>query len=201
MTDYPTFPLLPGLGWSMHAKPKFGTQEISKVSGRSIRRSQYSSALYDIELTFEFLRADPAYGELQAIAGFFGEVLGNGLPFWLAPPGLPNVGGQALGTADGVTQSFPLVRGFAAYSEPAPGASGVSTVYENGVAVSSSLYALTPGYQPAILFTAAPASGLVISADYGLLWLCRFSDDVIDLENFMALLWTLQMVKLQTVRL
>src|SRR5882724_1105612 len=116
MTSTPTFPLLPGLTWSMHTKPKFGTQEIAKVSGRSIRRSQYSSALYDIELTFDFLRADPATGELQTIAGFFGEVLGNGLPFWLAPPGLPNVTGQALGTGDGVTRSFPLARGFGAYS-------------------------------------------------------------------------------------
>jgi uncharacterized protein (TIGR02217 family) len=199
-TVYPTFPELASPGWSTIARPRFATDALDRVSGRSARRARYAAALYDVQLTYDLLRAGAAHGELQSIAGFFGAMLGQDAPFWIAPPGLAEVGGQALGTGDGATATFPLVRTFGSYSEPVTGASDVRAVYFDGVTVSPSLYSATPGYGPAIAFATAPVAGVAISADFDLLWLCRFADDVLDFEEFMAMLFTLGVVKLQTVR-
>ena len=155
--------------------------------------------LYDIELTYEVLRSDAAYPELQTIAGFFAKMSGEATPFWIAPPGLSAVLGQALGGGDGVTTTFPLLRSVGAYSEPVQGTSGVTAVYLNGVAQSSG-WTVSSGYAPAITFAAAPAPGVPVTADFGLLWLCRFAEDVQDLEEFMAMLWTLKTLRLTTVR-
>jgi hypothetical protein len=122
---FPTFPSLATLGWSVHLKPKFLTGVASRVSGRETRAARRANALYDIELTFDLLRAD-AHAELQIIAGFYLEQGGAEALFWFTPPNAP-------------------------------------------AAVSAPL-------------------------------LCRFSEDVADLENFMSLLWNWGSVKLTTVR-
>jgi uncharacterized protein (TIGR02217 family) len=198
---YATFPTLATLEWSTHVKPRFATEVAAKVSGRSARSLRYAAALYDVELGYDVLRSDAAFSELQTIADFFGAMRGQAAPFWLAPPSLADIVGQPIGLGDGVTATFPLTRGFGAYSEPVAGTSGVAAVYVNGVAVSPSLYAVSSGYLPAITFTTPPASGATIFADFGLLWLCRFAEDIVDFEEFMATLFTLGVVKLQTVRL
>jgi hypothetical protein len=96
--------------------------------------------------------------------------------------------------------SFALVRSFGTYTEPVAGTSGVAAAYLNGVTQPGSSWSISSGYAPAIVFGAAPAAGVVVSADFGVLWLCRFADDALDFEEFMAMLFTLTTVKLTTVR-
>ena len=196
---YQNFPALSVLGWSAHVRPKFSTLIADHVSGRSSRRAQRASAYYDIELTYEVLRSDAADLELQAIAGFFASMSGAATPFWVAPPGLSAAIGQAIGTGDGTTTVFPLVRSLGVYSEAVQGVSGVSAVYLNGVAQATG-WSVSSGYAPAIAFTAAPGAGVAVIADFGVLWLCRFAEDVQDFEEFMAMLWTLKTLRLSTVR-
>jgi uncharacterized protein (TIGR02217 family) len=198
--SYANFPTLTTLGWSTHVKPRFATDVADHVSGRSTRRSRAAAAYYDLELTYEVLRADAAHGELQAIAGFFAEMRGAATPFWLAPPGLSNVNGQILGVGDGSTTTFALARSYGTTAEPVAGTSGVAAVYENDVAIPGSLWSVTAGYAPQVVFATAAAAGVVVSADFGALSLCRFAEDIADLENFMTLLWAFRTVKLQTVR-
>ena len=197
---YAYFPVLPSVGWSTLTRARFDTNLAEHVSGRSSRRSAFVSALYDVELVYEILRADAAYLELQTLAGFFAQMRGAGSPFWLAPPGQANLIGQTLGVGDGLTNIFPLTRSLGAYVEPVAGTSGVTAVYQNAAPISTGLYSVTTGLGPAIAFSTAPAAGQIISADFGVLWLCRFSEDIADLENFMAMLWSFRTVKLQTVR-
>jgi uncharacterized protein (TIGR02217 family) len=195
---FPTFPMLATLGWSTHVKPRFSTDVAEHVSGRSVRRSAYAAAYYDVELTYDVLRSAAAYAEMQAVAGFFAEVAGQDEPFWLAPPGIASVTGQALGTGDGSTMVFALQRSWGpSYVEPVYGASGVSAVYLNGVPQGSG-WSVSPGYGAAVTFATAPGAGVAISADFGALWLCRFAEDVLDFEEFMAMLFELQIVKLRT---
>jgi hypothetical protein len=196
---YPDFPALAVLGWSTHVRPKFSTVLADHVSGRSSRLAQRAYALYEIELTYEVLRSDAANLELQAIAGFFAEMSGADAPFWVAPPDISALIGQALGIGDGTTTVFPLIRSMGGYSEPAQGTSGVSAVYLNGVSQASG-WTVSSGYAPAITFGMAPGSGVAITADFGLLWLCRFAEDVQDFEEFMTQLWTLRTLRLTTVR-
>jgi hypothetical protein len=110
------------------------------------------------------------------------------------------VSGQLLGVGDGSTTTFALARSHGTAAEPVAGTSGVAAVYENGVAIPDSLWSVAAGYAPQVVFATAPAAGVVVSADFGALWLCRFAEDIADLENFMTLLWAFRTVKLQTVR-
>ncbi len=197
---YASFPTLATTGWSTHVRPRFGTDIADHVSGRSSRRPRYASAYYDVELTYDVLRSDATHLEMQTIAGFFAEMGGAATPFWIAPPGLSDVAGQILGVGDGATTVFPLVRSVGSYTEPVAGTSDVAAAYLNGVAQSGSSWSISGGYAPAIVFGAAPAPGVVVSADFGVLWLCRFVDDALDFEEFMAMLFTLGIVKLTTVR-
>jgi uncharacterized protein (TIGR02217 family) len=197
---YQSFPTLTTLSWSTHAKPRFATDVADRVSGRASRRSRYAAALYDLELTYEALRSDAAHLELQTITGFFAAMQGRSEPFWLAPPGLAQVIGQPLGLGDGATTNFPLVRTFGTYTEPVAGTSGVSAVYLDGAAQTPPSYLVTTGYASEIVFASPPSVGAAVAADFGILWLCRFSEDIIDLEEFMAMLFELRMLKLQMVR-
>jgi uncharacterized protein (TIGR02217 family) len=195
-----TFPALTTQAWSTHIKPRFMSDMVDHVSGRSTRRSRHATAYYDVELTYNLLRSDDADLEMQAIAGFFTQMMGAATPFWLAPPGLSAVTAQTLGVADGATKSFALQRSYDVYTEQVAGTSGVSSVYFDGVAQTSAAWAVTPGFEPAITFDSAPPAGLVVSADFDVLWLCRFAEDVLDFEEFMAMLFELRTVKCSTVR-
>jgi hypothetical protein len=85
------------------------------------------------------------------------------------------------------------------FTGPLYGTSGVSAITLNGVAQGSG-WSVSSGYAPAVTFATAPAAGVAISADFGVLWLCRFADDVVEFEQFMAQLFALKTLKLQTVR-
>ena len=70
----------------------------------------------------------------------------------------------------------------------------------DGAPLPASAWSCPGGYAPAIVLVSAPAAGALVSADFGVLWLCRFADDALDLEEFMATLFALGTVKLQTAR-
>ena len=53
---------------------------------------------------------------------------------------------------------------------------------------------------PSVTFATAPAAGVAVTADFDWYFLCRFDDDSEDVEEFMATLYTLQSLKLRTVR-
>ncbi len=196
---FPTFPDLTTLGWSVHVKPKFSTLLAQHVSGRETRTQQFANPYFEIELTYDVLRSDVAIAELQAIAGFFAQVSGQDEPFWIAPPGLSAATGQAIGIGDGLTTVFPLVASIGSYTGPVFGTSAVPAVYLNGVAPPAG-WTVSSGYLPVITFTSAPTAGAAVTADFDILWLCRFAEDVQDFEEFMTMLWMLRTVRLMTVR-
>ena len=197
---YPSFPSLLTIGWSTRLRPRYNIDIADHVAGRSTRRPSHAIARYDIELNLDVLRSDSAHQEMQAIAGFYSAQSGSGSPFWLTPPGLSTAAGQTIAIADGSGASFALVRSFGAYFEPVAGTSGVSAVYLNGAPVSPSTWSVSSGYAPQLSFASPPPAGAIVSADFGVLWLCRFAEDNLDLEAFMAMLFDLRTVKLVTVR-
>jgi hypothetical protein len=181
-------------------RPRFATEVADHVSGRATRRPNRAEALHDLELTYELLRADAGFGEMQTIVGFFAAVGGAANPFWMAPPGLAEVVGQILGVGDGTTTRFALARTIGGAVEPVAGTSGVSVVYLDGAPLPAAAWSCSGGYAPAIALASPPATGALVSADFGVLWLCRFADDGLDFEEFMATLWTFKTVKLRTVK-
>ena len=171
----------------------------SQVSGRETRGSRHARAYRDIALSFEILGDAAASQDLQAIAGFFAQQCGAGTPFWFAPPGLSTVQGQAIGTGDGATRTFPLVQSVGSYTETVDGALGRLGGLSRRRALDSG-WSVSSGFAPAITFATAPAAGVAITADFTALWLCRFADDVQDFEEFMSMLFALRTLKLTTAR-
>ena len=193
-----TFPALTNLCSSIRVSPRFATDVAETVSARSRRRTHMVWPLFDFELTFDILRSDSAHSEVQEIAGFFANLSGSETPFWFTPPNLSDARGQFLGEGDGSTVAFPLRLTIGSALFPVAGTAELSAAYVDGQATTS--WVLASGYPPALVFLDPPAKGASVSADFTALWLCRFADDGLDLEELMAMFFKLGVVRLTAVR-
>ena len=198
MTE-PVFPTFAGLGWSVKRSPVWKTRAQQAISGKETRLADWSYPAWHWELTFDFLRATPTAAEFQSLAGFFNQCQGAFGTFLYADADDNAVTGQAIGTGDGATKSFQLVRAFGGFIEPVLAPNVVSTVYFAGVAQAPANYSVdsTTGL---LTFTAAPASGAAITADFTYYFRCRFAEDTIDFEKFMATLYRAQKLALVSLK-
>jgi uncharacterized protein (TIGR02217 family) len=113
----PTFPTLIGLSEVVKRSPKWSTMRQESVSGRRTDLQLWSYPRYDYELTYNFLRGD-ASAEFQTLVGFYNQVKsGSGL-FAFTDPQDFSVTNQVLGTGDGATTHFQLVRTWGGFTEP-----------------------------------------------------------------------------------
>lgn len=125
MSIPPTFPALPGKGFSITKAPLLSTRVAAHVSGREVRQSLFSQTLYDFTLTFDGLdsgRIDRGLGlqSLQNLMGFFLECQGQFATFLYIDPSDSIASGQYLGTADGSTTTFIFQRTLGAWTEAVP---------------------------------------------------------------------------------
>lgn len=190
MTE-PVFPSLAGLGWSVKRSPVWKTRAQQAISGKETRLADWSYPAWHWALTFDFLRATPSAAEFQSLAGFFNQRQGAFGTFLYADADDNAVTGQSLGAGDGATVSFQLVRAFGGFIEPVLAPNVVSAVYLAGVVQSPSAYSVNPT-TGLLNFTAAPASGAAITADFSYYFRCRFAEDTVDFEKFMATLYRAQ---------
>ncbi|HEV8015213.1 MAG TPA: DUF2460 domain-containing protein [Stellaceae bacterium] len=201
------FPTLVGLGWSATRREIWKTRSQEAISGKETRIADWSYPRHQWTLGFDFLRqgalSGTAYSEFAQLAGFFDLRQGMFDSFLYADPDDNAVTAQAIATGDGATTGFPLVRGFGGFVEPILAPNVVSHVYLGGVVQSPSSYsvsawgATTPGL---ITFTAAPGSGVAISADFSFYFPCRFAADQMDFEKFMASLYAAKKVMFQSIK-
>jgi hypothetical protein len=205
MTTPPSLPSLAGLSWSRHKKPGFSTRVASHVSGREVRVALMSYPLYEFETVYSGLAssATAAFAglgasSLQSLMGFFLQLQGQFATFLYADPDDNTVTGQAFATGDGSTTSFTMMRSLGGFLEPVGWVTAVANVYLNGAVQSSSSYSLTT--PNALVFTSAPASSATVSADFSYAFNCRFLDDQMDFEEFMASLWRLESMKFRSVK-
>jgi len=203
MTTPPSFPTLPGQGWSVHKKPTFSTIVASHVSGREVRDALYQSPIWQFELTFDGMDSSSSSypglgaGSLQSLMGLFLQCQGQWGTFLYADPTAISVGGQAFATGDGSTTSFTFARALGGFLEPVGWVTSVSRVTVGGVAQSSGWSLVAPN---SLVFATAPANGALIAASFSYAFQCRFDDDTQDFEQFMQNLWTLQSLKFRSVR-
>ena len=197
---YATFPTLSGQAWDIKYAPRFLTRALAHVSGRETRAACMTSPLYDIELTFDFLRANAETAELQQVIGFIGSNAGQTRPFLFAPPSESSVySGAPLGIGDGATKVFSIQREVGGFGESVQALIGSPTVYLNGVALGAAGYSVS--ILPATInFVAPPVSGAVLTLDFTAAHLARFVGDKEDLEQFMSGFWNCKNLKLETVR-
>lgn len=202
MTVPPSFPTLPGQGWSVHKRPAFSTRVVEHVSGRQVVAALYAQTLYEFELTIDGLDLAGAFAglgqySLQTLMGFYLGLQGRFGTFLFTDPTDNSVTNQILGYGDGTTTIFPLMRTVGATTELSPPASSYPKVYLDGV-LQTSGWSLTSAN--AIQFTSAPATYSTITATFTYAFNCRFLDDQEDFENFMNGLWRVQTLKFRSTK-
>lgn len=204
----PVFPSLPGLGWSVTKVPRFATRTQRSVSGRALYLNDQPVPIWEFTLTYQILRdendvrggAGPGsgYNELRTLMGFFLNQQGAFQPFLFQDPTDDSVTGQGLGTGDGGTTVFQLVRTMGGFNEPMLAPNTVNAIYFNGIVQSPSGYTVNAA-NGQVTFGSPPPSGQIVTADFTYYFRCHFSDDTAEFENFMYQLWGLKQVKLTSV--
>jgi len=201
------FPSLAGLGWSVTRSEIWRTRTQEAVSGKETRIADWSYPRHLWSLSYDFLRqgslSGAVYSEFAALAGFFNLRQGAFDSFLYADPDDNTALGQGIATGDGVTTSFPLVRGFGGFVEPVLAPNVVSAVYFNGVIQSAGAYAVNAWgtAQPGVVvFDAAPGAGVAITADFSFYFPCRFVADQLDFEKFMAALYQLKKIEFVSLK-
>jgi uncharacterized protein (TIGR02217 family) len=185
----PTFPTLPGLTFPVKKTPTFQSVLHKSVAGVATVQAMQPYAIYAYELPFEFLRSDSVNLELQTLLGFYQAQRGMALPFHFLDPDDSTVTLQSLGVGDGVTTQFALIRTLVSAVDPILDVDvGSITVYVNGVSapftvLTTSQYGTIYG----VNITTPPGGGLAITATFTYKFLCRFSEDSIDLSKLFYL--------------
>ncbi|HUZ31502.1 MAG TPA: DUF2460 domain-containing protein [Xanthobacteraceae bacterium] len=204
MTAPPSLPSLPGLAWSRHKTPRYSTRIASHVSGREVRVALMSYPLYEFAAVYSGLTSSATAfaglggSSLQNLMGFFLQLQGQFGTFLYTDPDDNAVTGQVFATGDGSTATFAMMRALGGFLEPVGWVVSIGNVYLNGAAQPGSGYALTP--PNSLTFTAAPDPGVTVSADFTYAFNCRFLDDQMDFEEFMANLWKLDSMKFRSVK-
>jgi uncharacterized protein (TIGR02217 family) len=202
------FPVLPGLGWSVTKTPRFTGRIQSAVSGRELRVLDQVNPIWTWTLTYSLLRdkwdmravtgPGVGYDELRTLAGFFLKQQGSFRPFLFDDPTDNTVSNQVLGTGDGSTRDFQLVRTMGGFDEPITAPNTVNVIRCNGIRQAATGYTVDVA-TGLVTFVAPPPVEQVITADFTYRFRVRFAEDSAEFENFMYQLWQLKQVKLQSV--
>jgi uncharacterized protein (TIGR02217 family) len=199
----PSFPTLPGQGWSVHKRPIFSTLVANHVSGREVRDALWQYPLWEFELAFDALASDsvsyPGLGaqSLQSLMGLFLQAQGQFGTFLYTDPTDSSASNQAIAMGDGTTTTFTLVRTFGGFTEPVGWATNVGSVSLDGVNQTSGWSFAAPA---TLTFASPPGVGVTITASFSYAFQCRFLDDGQDFEQFMQNLWAVQSLKFRSVR-
>lgn len=212
------YPSLPGLMFPVTKTPRFSTQIKQAVSGRELRRANYTFPLVAFGLQYEFLRDTVEFPELKTLLAFFMARQGSFDSFLFRDPDDYQVVNQQFGIGDGVTRSFQLVRSVHGLTEPVCNIANLTLVplmwsadgqtsmwLSNGSAPMWSVYGTAPMWTNVrsyalgvdftvsstglITFTTAPVSGETLIWSGEYYYRCRFIDDAQDFSKFMHQLW------------
>lgn len=213
-----TYPQLPGLTPTVVWRPLWSGEVQQHQSGAEFRVSYWAEPLWEFDYSYELLRSGPrvgqAWDELQQLVGLFNASQGTTFGFRLFNPDDNQVFRQLVGTGDGATTTFDLVRTYGA-NNPTLGYDGTEhvgfvdttktfNVYLDAATGplapnSYSVSTATPVLQQ-IVFVAAPGAGRNIYVDMSYLYYARFKESSQDFQMFMTKLWSLQKVTLRTLR-
>ena len=195
------FPTLPGISWNIVRTPLWATRVQTSISGRQSRQADWTYPRYSWELDYDFLRSGPGYSELQTLVGFVNQMQGGFATFLYRDDDDNAVAGQQIGTGDGTTTSFPLIRTYGGFIEPVGRVNAISAVTVGG-ATESFTVTYDAGIESgsAITFATAPVAGTVVAASFSYYWRCRFSEDTTDFTKFLYGLSSVSKLKFESVK-
>lgn len=188
------YPDLPGLTPEVAFTPTFSTKIQAAVSGREYRTSLMANPTYDIQLNYEFLRADSRQ-EMQRLVGFYLARKGSYDNFLFRNVDDCAVTDQMIGNGDSRTTSFQLVRGFGPeFVEPVQNVDAITNIKVGGaIKVFNTDY--TVSATGMVIFAVAPGV-LPITWTGTYFYRARFTADNQEFDKFMNKLWNANKVEL-----
>ncbi len=199
--DPDVFPLLQGQNFVSQKSPTFPPTIVRKtITGREIRASFGDYPWWQFKVAYEVIRnKPPSQSELARLFSFFATRIGQYGTFFYYDPEDNQVEDCLIGIGDGVTTSFQFVRcidqgGGNPFYEPIYVLLGTPVVTVGGSVTTG----FTTGAFGQIHFTSPPPNSARIAWTGGFLYLCRFTDDQIDVEQMVKRLWSSQGIKFQS---
>lgn len=206
------FPTLLGVSYPVMKRPNFNNIVQRATSGIRVAIANWSYALYEWDLPFDWLSATAAQADYQKLSAFFEQVFGNFSAFLYDDPtdnfttasqALKSINGTLTpGIGDTVTTTFQLARTVDANVVNVPlyyiKGSPTPLVYLNAVLQSGGSYSIsTLGL---ITFTSAPGAGVVVTATFGYYWPVTCLEMSTEFENFAYQLWQSKKLTLRQIR-
>jgi uncharacterized protein (TIGR02217 family) len=212
------FPKIKGLAWNIVKTPTFSTEIQESIAGREVRLQNFQNPIWEYTLSYEYLLNDPRFRDeneqtpLEAVVGFFLARGGQFDDFLLNESDLTGrledsvYSGQPIGTGDGATKSFQIVRNVGGFLEAVQNPMNqTATVYLSGsIKAQGTDYTIANGV---VTFISAPSVGASITADFVMLQRVRFhagtsrsGKEGIEFTNFYFNLYECKEVQLITVR-
>lgn len=188
--------------------PERRTQIVELASGDEERNASWANSRRRYDAAYGIRRAD----DLAAVVAFFearnGRLYGFRWKDWgdyksCLPSGTPSATDQAIGTGDGATASFQLVKAYTSGAQTWTRAitkpvTGTITVALNGNTQASGWSVdATTGL---ITFATAPASGVIVSAGFEFDVPVRFDTDQLDVTHDIERLGSITSIPLIEVR-
>jgi uncharacterized protein (TIGR02217 family) len=195
----PTYPSLVGLHLPIKRTPEWDTDVQISIGGRRTAFARRAYPRYIWELTYQFLRSDSTNVELQTLQAFYNRVNGRAGLFQYTDPEDNTATAQSIGSGDGNTTTFQLVRamtgtGSNTFIEPVFAPAAGIQIFNNAV-----LQTLGVDYTVSnlglITFTVAPVAGNPLTWSGQFSYYCRFESDSADFEKmFATAIWEIKRV-------
>ena len=211
----PVFPALPE-SYPVKVSPGLDTIVGTTKSLREMRFAQRTYPLWDIEIPFEELRDQTqnqvpyapfaGFEQYQTLVQTWMMMYGQSGVFAFNCPWDNSRTNQTIGTGDGETWTFAIYStwglGAQAQTLPVGYVNAISDVYVNGVLVPTTKWTFS---RNKLYFIGAngmiypPAAGATISLTFSYYYLCRFTEDEQDFEEFAKNRWVVQSLKFRAV--
>ena len=188
--------------------PERRTQIVELASGDEERNASWANSRRRYDAAYGIRRAD----DLAAVVAFFeargGRLYGFRWNDWgdyksCLPSGEPSATGQTIGTGDGTTMPFQLVKAYSSGAQTwtrtiTKPVTGTVTVALDGVSQAAGWSVDT--ITGLITFTTAPASGVIVSAGFEFDVPVRFDTDQLDVTHDLERLGSITSIPLIEVR-
>jgi uncharacterized protein (TIGR02217 family) len=188
--------------------PERRTQIVELASGDEERNASWANSRRRYDAAYGIRRAD----DLAVVVAFFearnGRLYGFRWKDWgdyksCLPSGAPTATDRAIGTGDGATKVFQLVKAYSSGAQTwirsiTKPVSGTVKVALDGIAQASGWAVDTATGQ--ITFTTAPANGVIVSAGFEFDVPVRFDTDQLDVTHDLERLGSITSIPLIEVR-
>lgn len=178
----PIYPNLQGETWPIVKRIIFSTIISKASSGLEVRVGNYSTPLFEWDLTYSWLSQEAAIQDFQALVNCYVAAFGQLGQVQFSDPSDNNTNGLVqIGTGDGVTKDFSL-----------SGRSPLVVTSTSPVAGSVDVHG--------VHYASAPPVGTPILINFTYFYLVRFATDDAEFYQFVQDWWEAKKITLRQVR-